>query len=109
LSINTALIGFVRGDLERSYLWNDVAGITALPAPAAWRRKLDEFIESLGGQTTTAAQSDGPWSKADGPQQWAKKFGFSPDTLRRRFEDGTIRHKRLSSKSYRIHVDDVPK
>jgi hypothetical protein len=52
---------------------------------------------------------DGPWSKPDGPTQWAKKFGFSSDTLMRRFKAGTIRHKKLSSKSYCIHVDDLPK
>ena len=49
----------------------------------------------------------GLWSKQDGPTQWAKKFGFSVDTLMRRFEDGTIRHKKLSTKSYQIHVDDL--
>ena len=68
--------------------------------------RLEADAKRKQGEDETA---DGPWSKADGPQQWAKKFGFSTDTLMRRFEDGTIRHKKLSSKSYRIHVDDVPK
>jgi hypothetical protein len=77
--------------------------------------------ETKGGQTPQAevdggtdiereaATADGPWSKPDGPKQWAKAFNCSPSTLKRRFEAGTIRHKKLSSKSYCIHVDDLPK
>jgi hypothetical protein len=49
------------------------------------------------------------WSEADTPSRWAKKFGFSTDTLMRRFKDGSIRHKKLSTKSYQIHVDDLPR
>lgn len=90
------------------FLRDDVGQLDRLPASLSILRKLDALIEDVGGKTPPA-QSDGPWSKADGPQQWAKKFGFSTDTLMRRFKDGTIRHKELSSKSYRIHVDDVPK
>lgn len=58
-----------------------------------------------------AARDDAPpeWSKPDGPKQWARVFGFSVDTLMRRFRDGMIRHKKFSSKSYSIHVDDLPK
>ncbi len=52
---------------------------------------------------------NGPWSKHNGPAQWAKWFGISHDTLMRRFKAGAIRHKKLSSKSYCIHVDDLPK
>jgi len=71
--IQLDLIDFINGDLQRAYLWNDVASITALPAPAAWRHKLDEFIEDLGGQKTPAAQSE-----SDGPVppngfRWAGK------------------------------------
>jgi len=66
--------------------------------------------EAAASSPKTETSDDGePWSKPDGLSQWAKKFGFSPDTLKRRFKDGTIRHKKLSIKSYRIHVDDLPK
>src|SRR5207253_2923844 len=37
------------------------------------------------------------WTPADQPSRWAKLFGFSVDTLKRRCQDGTIRHKKLSS------------
>jgi hypothetical protein len=52
--------------------------------------------------------TDGPWSTPDSPSQWAKVFNVSRDTLMRRFRDGKIRHRRLTSKSYQIHVDDLP-
>lgn len=42
------------------------------------------------------------------PRQWAKLFNMTWDTLKLRFEDGSIRNVRLSSKSYRVHVDDMP-
>jgi hypothetical protein len=53
--------------------------------------------------------SDGPWSEADSPSQWAKRFNMSRDTLMRRFDDGSIRCRKLSTKNYRIHVSDLPK
>jgi hypothetical protein len=80
-----------------------------LPARPAILRTLDELIKDLGGQPAPGSQSDGPWSKPDGPSQWAKAFGYSVDTLMRRFKAGTIRHKKETSKSYRIHVNDLPK
>jgi hypothetical protein len=48
------------------------------------------------------------WTTADGLSQWAKLFGFSVTTLKRRFKDGTIKHKKMSSKSYQIAVADLP-
>jgi len=48
------------------------------------------------------------WTPADGPSQWAKTFGFSVSTLKRRFKDGRIRHKKLSPKSYQIAIADLP-
>ena len=57
-----------------------------------------------------AAKADqaGPWSKQDTPSRWGKKFGCSADTFIRRYEDGTIRAKKLSDRSYQVHVDDIP-
>jgi hypothetical protein len=45
---------------------------------------------------------------ADSPSRWAKMFGISLSTLKRRFADGSIRHKKLSTKSYQIAIDDLP-
>jgi hypothetical protein len=57
---------------------------------------------------TPKLTKDGPWSQPDGPAQWAKKFNVSVSTVKRRFADGSIRVKKLSPKSYLVHVDDVP-
>jgi len=65
-------------------------------------------LQKLAPQQPAESASDGPWSKPDSPKRWAKLFNLSWDTLKRRFDDGTIRHKKLSSKSYQIHVDDLP-
>lgn len=48
------------------------------------------------------------WSAPDSPASWARRFGISWDTLKQRILDKSIRAKKLSSKSYRIHVDDLP-
>jgi hypothetical protein len=72
------------------------------------------FSEPIDGQflragiETETNSSDGPWSEPTTPSQWAKVFGLSWDALRRRFNDGSIRNKKLSTKSYRVHVDDLP-
>ncbi len=50
----------------------------------------------------------GPWSRPKGPREWAKVFGFSPDTFKRRCEAGAIRNKKLSCRKYLVHLDDVP-
>ncbi|HEY4759559.1 MAG TPA: hypothetical protein VIH42_03165 [Thermoguttaceae bacterium] len=65
----------------------------------------------LRGPTPDQATNDNRdrWSKPNGPSQWAKFYGISVDTMIRRFQDGKIRNKKLSTKSYRVHVDDLPK
>jgi hypothetical protein len=55
------------------------------------------------------AHVDGPWSEPDTPAGWSKRFKMSWDALKPRLQDGTIRNKKLSSKSYQIHIEDVPK
>ncbi len=57
---------------------------------------------------TSESPADPEWTTPDSPQRWAKVFGFSVDTLKRRFKDKKIRYKKLSSKSYQIAVDDLP-
>jgi hypothetical protein len=48
------------------------------------------------------------WTPPDSPRRWAQLFDCSLSTLKRRFEDGSIRHKKLTSKRYQIAVDDLP-
>jgi hypothetical protein len=57
-----------------------------------------------------SADEPGPngWSKADSPSRWAKAFGLGLKTLQRRIQEGKIRCKHLSVKSYQIAVDDLP-
>jgi hypothetical protein len=61
---------------------------------------------SIGPAQTRAAEIE--WTPADTPARWAKLFGFSVRTLNRRFKDGSIRPKKLSTKSYQIAIDDLP-
>ena len=56
----------------------------------------------------TEAGESMEWTTPDGPTQWAKLYGFSPTTFKRRLPDGSIRHKKLSSKSYQIAIADLP-
>jgi hypothetical protein len=70
---------------------------------------LPEAVEHSGNTSAVPVRSgNAQWSEPDAPSQWAKRFGCSWDTLKRRFADGSIRHLKLSTKSYRIHLDDVP-
>jgi hypothetical protein len=77
------------------------------PAPAV---KDPKGSETPQADLTEMPADDPPlaWTTPDSPQRWAKVFGFSVDTLKRRFKAGQIRHKKLSTKSYQIAVDDLP-
>jgi hypothetical protein len=55
-----------------------------------------------------APEAGGPWSPADSPRRWGKLFGFSGKTFVRRVDDGTIRAKKLSNRSYQVHLSDLP-
>lgn len=48
------------------------------------------------------------FSKADTPQRWAKRFGISARTFKRRVKDGTIPAEKLSDRSYRVREDALP-
>jgi hypothetical protein len=50
----------------------------------------------------------GPWSEPKPPSEWSRLYGMGWDTLKKRFESQTIRNKKDSSKSYRVHVSDLP-
>jgi len=69
-----------------------------------WQQAMDALRA-----TAEVTEPAGPWSEPDGPSQWARRFRYSVDTLKRRVNKGAIRIKVLSSKSWQIHVDDLPK
>jgi hypothetical protein len=48
------------------------------------------------------------WTRPDSPKCWAKLFGCSPSTFTRRCREAKIRHKKLSTKSYQVAIDDLP-
>jgi hypothetical protein len=114
----------VAADLEESSrLWTPDR--TSGAHRSTYRDAVDEYERFLEGQgkpvehrtdetpnkaaePTTSVQDDGRWSKPDTPTRWAKTFKVSVRTLKRRFADGTIRHKELSDRSYMIHLDDLP-
>jgi hypothetical protein len=50
----------------------------------------------------------GGWSKPKSPKELVRVFGVSWSTIKRRFKDGKIRHHRLSTKSYKVAVADLP-
>jgi len=82
---------------------SDDRAAAAVPGDGANEHKAD------AGQREPVAPAAKPeWTPPNSPQHWAKLFDFSVDTLKRRFKDKTIRHKKLSSKSYQIAVDDLP-
>jgi hypothetical protein len=93
-------VGAIRDYLE---LRHKHGGTLPEPPPEQQPRK------KSSAKPPAKPDQEGPWSKPDGPRQWARVFGFSVDTLMRRFADGTIRHKKYSPKSYAIHVADLPK
>lgn len=106
----------------RSYAKLDVEGEDAPPDESSERRDHVEVIcehephhDDPGGAGETHAEPDAAetpdnvqWSKADTPTRWAKVFGFSARTLKRRMKDGSIRVKVLSRRSYQIDVRHLP-
>jgi hypothetical protein len=88
---------------------NDTIGLDLdeLPAPREILDELEALIMDVGG-TAAAKPQGGPWSRPKGPKEWAKVFGFSPDTFKRQCKANKIRHKKLSPRKYLVHLDDVP-
>lgn len=68
----------------------------------------EDVLSRLCAMKTSGSEADGPWSKPRGLTQWSKRFGCNVDTLKKYFREGKIRYRQLSTKSYRIHDDDVP-
>lgn len=65
-------------------------------------------VAAIRGYTVDSSIEPTRWSAADTPKRWAKQYGFSERTLKRRFKDGKIRCKMLSDRRYQIHIDDLP-
>jgi hypothetical protein len=55
-----------------------------------------------------AFEVPGGWSDPKSPAQWARVFGVSWDTIKRRIKDGKITAKKLSMKLYQVAVKDLP-
>ncbi len=66
-------------------------------------RRTNESWRSKGSPA-----SDSVWSEPRSPGEWAKAFNVHRDTFLARVKDGKIRAKKLTSKSYRVHKDDLP-
>ena len=80
---------------------------------AAWRKFFDDLEESITSQSRDpvpmpAELKRTEWSGPKSPSQWAKVFDCSWKTIKRRMDSGILRFKCESTKSYRIHVDDIP-
>jgi hypothetical protein len=71
---------------------------------------LDDYLAACDRdkQNLPPAEPPGGWSEAKSPKQWARDFGVSVDTIKRRFKDGAITAKPLSTKLYRVAVKDLP-
>ncbi len=98
-------IPFFRPD--HLYDWLEGKGINRLDAAEMHPNEVRRMIEAESAKKAPAPP-DGPWSKPDMPKQWAQVFGCSPATFIRYAKSGQIRVKKLNSKSYCVHVDDLP-
>ena len=56
----------------------------------SWLEACEDVARMLE-DATSYTPSDGPWSKPDGPAQWAKRFGVHVSTITRRFNKQIIR------------------
>jgi hypothetical protein len=51
---------------------------------------------------------DTQWSSENSPKHWAKVFGVSVDTIKRRFRDQRIRNRQNSTKGYQVDLSSIP-
>lgn len=64
----------------------------------------------LPGTIPEGSAVDGAdWSTASTPTFWALQFGVNVKTFKRWCDEGKVRAKKLSSKSYQVHLADLPK
>jgi hypothetical protein len=86
-------------------------GILAImhgPIGAAHYQNILDAIHSIVAWAAEAVDKKIWSNKSDSPSQWAKQFGVSLSTLKRRVASGEIRVKKSTTKSWYIHVDDIP-
>ena len=50
-----------------------------------------------------------PYLPAESPKQCAKRMRKGLDWVKARIDDGQLRHKKVSARSWRLHRDDVRK
>jgi hypothetical protein len=91
---------------EHVYNWLATKGVNRYDAE---RMTVAEVRAMLKAELAANASADGPWSQPDSPKNWGKAFKVSSATICRLFKDGKIRNVKLHSKSYKVHVDDLPK
>jgi hypothetical protein len=84
----------------------------ALGGLAQVREKLARLVAFCNQQAVAKRQASPnaelEFSNEKSPRQWAKVFRCSWDTLKRRMAAGKIRYCKLSTKSYRIAIADLP-
>ncbi|MCX7429063.1 MAG: hypothetical protein NTW96_25980 [Planctomycetia bacterium] len=66
-----------------------------------------EWASARAGVSATSETDE--YSRERTPLQWAKLFHVHRDTFVKRCREGKIRARKLSDKSYRVHVDDLPR
>jgi hypothetical protein len=61
-----------------------------------------------GAPVRFAPVDDILWSEPDTPKRWARQFRVHVSTFKRWVKNGKILVKKLSDRSYRLDVDDLP-
>lgn len=92
-----------------AYILEDLNSKTGNIAPAVKEATLSP--EDPAGDATTRSAYTGSsvdLTTADSPSRWARLYGIGVKAFLSRCKEGKIRHKRLSSKSYQVAIDDLP-
>jgi hypothetical protein len=90
----------LQGNVARLQAWGDEQLRLAASNPSS--------EPPAEGANATPSDPPGGWSEAKPPKQWAREFGVSVSTIKRRFNDARITAKKLSAKLYQVAVKDLP-
>ena len=74
--------GYTFAEIDADFLWD-----------------IKTSLDEIGGSK---------YSKPRSPSEWATVFGLTWKTVKKNIDKGDIRVIEINSKSYRIHVDDIP-